>query len=240
MSEASQADRPRVVVVIPALDEAQRIGATVTAARTLPGVTTVVVVDDGSSDETAAVARAAGADVVSHPRRRGKAAAMTTGAAFAAEAGLTDAALLFLDADLGETASHAAPLIAPVLDGSADMTIATIPRAGPPAGHGFVVRLSARGIERRTGWRPTQPLSGQRCITRPLFDRLLPLARGFGVETGLTIDALGAGARVVECAVDVRHRETGTSLRDQLHRAKQYRDVSLALARRRRRSTGHG
>jgi glycosyltransferase involved in cell wall biosynthesis len=235
VSDASQSDRLGVVVVIPAFNEDQRIEATVTGAMSLPSVRAVVVVDDGSTDSTSQAATAAGATVVRHPRRRGKAAAMTSGATAARAAGYADEPLLFLDADLTDSARNAGPLIDAVLDGSADMAIATIPRTGAPAGHGFVVQLSARGIERRTGWRPTQPLSGQRCMTRALFDRVVPLARGFGVETGLTIDALAVGARVVECPVDIRHRETGRSWRDQWHRAKQYRDVRLALLRRRRR-----
>ena len=233
MSEAPHADRTGVVVVIPALNEGQRIQATVRAARSLGSVAAVFVVDDGSRDDTAARATAGGATVVRHAGRRGKAAAMTTGASAAKAAGFVGEAVLFLDADLEDTASNAGPLIDAVLDGTADMAIATIPRTGPSAGHGFVVRLAARGIERRSGWQPAQPLSGQRCITRPLFDRLTPLARGFGVEVGLTVDALAAGARVRECPVDIRHRETGTSLRDQWHRAKQYRDVWMALRRRR-------
>lgn len=112
------------------------------------------------------------------------------------------------------------------------MTIAVLPPA-PGGGHGFVVRLASRGIERATGWPPTQPLSGQRCLTPELFQAVQPFARGFGVEVGLTIDALRAGARVVECPVPISHRVTGTSWRDQRHRARQYRDVWLALAHRR-------
>jgi hypothetical protein len=107
-----------------------------------------------------------------------------------------------------------------------------LPRGAPGGGHGFVVRLAANGIERATGWRPAQPLSGQRCITRRLFDVVQPLARGFGVETGLTIDALRQGATVTECPVPLSHRVTGTGWADQLHRARQYRDVWLALAAR--------
>jgi glycosyltransferase involved in cell wall biosynthesis len=222
-----------VVVVIPALNEEQRIGATVASAATLPGVAAVVVTDDGSTDRTAAVAGDAGAIVVRHPSRRGKAAAMVTGAAQAVTAGYPTSPLLFLDADLEATASAAAPLIEPVLDGRADMTIAVLPKSAPGGGHGFVVRLATRGIVSATGWRPTQPLSGQRCITRELFDAVLPLARGFGVETGLTIDALRRGARVLECPVPISHRVTGSSWRDQRHRARQYRDVWFALLRRR-------
>ena len=222
-----------MVVVIPALNEAARIAATVTAAATVPGAGLVVVTDDGSSDETSAVARDAGAHVVRHSRCRGKAAAMVTGAAAARDAGHPDSPLLFLDADLGSTAVAAEPLVTPVLAGEADMTIAILPPGVPGGGRGFVVRLSANGIKRATGWSATQPLSGQRCITRPLFDAVQPLARGFGVETGLTIDALRRGARVQECPVPFTHRVTGAGWHDQLHRARQYRDVWLALAARR-------
>ncbi|HVU61492.1 MAG TPA: glycosyltransferase [Mycobacteriales bacterium] len=222
-----------VVVVIPALNEQQRIEATVASAATIPGVDAVIVTDDGSTDRTAAVAGDAGAIVVRHPSRRGKAAAMITGAREAVTAGRGAAALLFLDADLEATAAAAAPLVVPVLDGRADMTIAILPKTAPGGGHGFVVRLATRGIVAATGWTPTQPLSGQRCITRDLFDAVQPLARGFGVETGLTIDALRRGAKVLECEVPISHRVTGAGWRDQRHRARQYRDVWLALITRR-------
>lgn len=227
----TEADARGVIVVIPALNEERRVAATVTAAASIPAVAGVVVVDDGSNDRTATLAAEAGAEVVSHPRRRGKAAALESGAARAAELH-PSALLLFLDADLEDSAAAAGPLVEPVLTGAADMTIATLPRAPGAGGHGFVVGLASRGIERRTGWVATQPLSGQRCLTRELFERVTPLASGFGVEVGLTIDALKNGGRVVECPVELRHRVTGTSWRDQLHRAKQYRDVWLALRRR--------
>jgi hypothetical protein len=223
---------PGVVVIIPALNEQDRIAATVGSARQIDDVRLVVVTDDGSTDETADIAQAAGAHVVRHGRCRGKAAAMMTGAAAARSAGFGPHPLLFLDADLEGTALNARSLISPVLDRTADMTIAVLPPATGAGGHGFVMRLATSGIEQATGWRPSAPLSGQRCITRDLFDAVQPLAPGFGVETGLTIDALRRGARVVEVPVNLGHRVTGTSWRDQRHRARQYRDVWRALARR--------
>ncbi len=74
--------------------------------------------------------------------------------------------LLFLDADLGETAAHAGPLAEPVRAGLADMTIAVFASKVKLGGHGLVVGLSGTGIERATGWRPAEPLNGQRCLTR--------------------------------------------------------------------------
>ncbi|MCA2229097.1 MULTISPECIES: glycosyltransferase family 2 protein [Nonomuraea] len=220
-------------VIVPAKDEADRIGATVTAALALPGVDLVVVVDDGSTDQTGRVARAAGARVVRHSRNRGKAAAMESGAeAVRLLDGETPHHLLFLDADLGDTARAASPLIEPVRAGKADMTIAVFVTRVKLGGHGLVVRLSRDGIRRATGFEPAQPLNGQRCITRDAFEAARPLAHGFGVETALTIDLLRKGYRVEEVQVEMAHRASGTDWRAQVHRARQLRDVARALATR--------
>ncbi|WP_116247937.1 glycosyltransferase [Nocardiopsis sp. FIRDI 009] len=239
MGQGQTGDPAGVAVVIAAKDEADRIGATVRAAGALPGVDFVVVVDDGSADRTADLARDAGARVFRHGRNRGKGAAMQTGAegvrvieaAERAGADRSPRHLLFLDADLGATAESAEPLLTPVLEGRADMTIALFPatrmRLG---GRGFVVRLAREGVRRATGWEPEQPLNGQRCLTRAAFEAARPLAPGFGVETGLTIDVLRSGFRVVEVEVPLEHRATGTDLRAQLHRARQFADVARALA----------
>ncbi len=55
---------PTISVVVPARDEAARIGPLLAALEGAPGVTEVVVVDDQSTDGTAAIAVAAGAEVV--------------------------------------------------------------------------------------------------------------------------------------------------------------------------------
>lgn len=224
-----------VAVIIAAKDEQERIAATVRAAATLPGVDVVMVVDDGSSDATARLAAEAGARVVRHGRNRGKGKAMESGAEavrlLESRAGRTEPRhLLFLDADLMETARDAAPLVEPVRDGKADMTIAVFSSTVKLGGHGFVVRLSRDGIRRATGWEATQPLNGQRCLTRAAFEAAKPLAAGFGVETALTIDLLRAGFTVHEVEVPLAHRATGTDWRAQVHRARQFRDVARALA----------
>ena len=229
-----------VAVVIPAKDEAAGIAATVTAALAIPAVQLVVVVDDGSRDQTMRRAMEAGAQVVRHPRTQGKGAALTTGAAAVAELAGEDVALLFVDADLGETAAATAALIGPVIGGDADMSIAVLPpqTGAGGGGRGFVVRLARRGIQTATGWTATQPLSGMRCLTREAFEAAQPLAAGWGVETGLTIDLLSAGYRIVEVPCQLQHRVTGSDWRGQLHRGRQYRDVLRAVAvRRLRRAT---
>src|SRR6478735_3816148 len=239
---AAHKARQRVAVIIPAKDESRRIAATVRSARAIPHVDLVLVVDDGSEDNTQHVAREAGAVVVRHSHNRGKAAAMETGAAVVAMRDAPDRQpriLLFIDGDLGETAVNTAPLVPPVFEGHADLAIALIPPQPGAGGRGIVVGAARRAIASMTGWTPTQPLSGMRCLTRAAFEAATPLAHGWGVETGMTIDLLRRGFRVVEIPCDLKHRPSGSDLKGQMHRAAQYRDVQLAVnARRVRRAAG--
>ncbi|RKS80294.1 glycosyl transferase family 2 [Motilibacter peucedani] len=226
--------------VVPALDEQDRIAATVAALAALEAVDLVVVVDDGSTDATRTAAESAGALVARHERTRGKAAALETGAALVAAIDAregTSRNLLLADADLGASATRLEPLLAPVAEGELDLAIGVLPPqvrpdGGSAGGHGFVVRLARDGIRTVSGWEPRQPLSGQRAMTRAAFDAALPLAPGFGVEAGMTVDLLRGRFRVAELDVDVAHRATGNDWRGQLHRAKQWRDVARALAAR--------
>src|ERR1700760_3869839 len=145
-----------VAVVIPARHEADRIRQTVTAAARPPGVGLVVVVDDGSRDGTGTVARRAGAVVLRHTRNRGKAAAMQSGAN---AVGLVDQRerrecprhLLFLDADLAESAAQAGPLTDPVLADRADMTIAVFAATVKLGGARLGARPSAARVPPAVG-----------------------------------------------------------------------------------------
>jgi glycosyltransferase involved in cell wall biosynthesis len=237
--------RGDVAVIIPAWNEAERISATVQAASKLAGADVVVVVDDGSVDDTADRAAAAGAVVVRHARNRGKAVAMETGAeavrlfetgrlasAAAGPAASAPRHLLFLDADLADSAADAGPLIDPIRAGSADMTIAIFTTRVRKGGFGMVVATAGAGTERAIGWRPVQPLNGMRCLTRAAFTAALPLASGWGAETGMTIDLARKGLRITEVEVPLSHRATGNDWRAQLHRLRQLVDVSRALVAR--------
>lgn len=83
-----------IVALIPAHNEAPRIGPVVAAAREH---LTVLVVDDGSTDATAERAREAGATVIEQRPNQGKGAALRTGFRWALDEGAE--AILTLDAD---------------------------------------------------------------------------------------------------------------------------------------------
>ncbi len=217
----------RVVALVPAHDEAERVGATVRELVHLAGVESVVVVDDGSTDATASVALGAGATVLRIPRRAGKGSAMEGALRRLAPADIW----IFADADLGASASGLSVVLAEVLEGRADLAIAAFPAAAG-GGFGTVKRAAALSIEKLCGFRAGEPLSGQRAISSGCLAAVRPLAGGFGVETAMTIDAVRAGFRVVEVAADLSHRPTGRSLAGFVHRGCQGAHIARAVAAR--------
>jgi glycosyltransferase involved in cell wall biosynthesis len=243
---------PDLAVIVTAYNEADRLGATLRALRASFPDAELWVADDGSTDETVRVAEHEGVRVVSAPRRLGKGGAAT----LAAEALLRerDPAVVLADADLGESAHELRKLVdalgamavdvagaAGDADGAAgdvagadvaDLAIATFAkRVG--GGFGIAVGASRWSIRRATGSTMEAPMSGQRAMRPGVLPQLLPFAPGFGIETGMTIDALIKGLRVVEVELDLEHRATGRSLRGFMHRGRQARDVLRAYASRR-------
>ncbi|MDZ7677281.1 MAG: glycosyltransferase family 2 protein [Acidimicrobiales bacterium] len=213
-----------VIALIPAYDSVDRIAATVAATAAITGVTRVLVVDDGSGDGTGAEARRAGAEVLTMPVNVGKGRAIAAGVAASPDADV----FLLVDADLAETAAETGRLLAPVLDGEADLAIAVLPGAGGRAGFGLVRDLAGRGIARACGWQSAAPLSGQRAVRAELL-RGLADAERFGLEVAMTIDAARAGARIVEVEAPIEHRHTGRSFSGFVHRGRQGIDVVRSL-----------
>lgn len=218
-----------VDVLIPAHNEADRISATVRAARELPGVSSVnvVVVDDGSTDGTADAAERAGAVVLRLARNSGKGQALNAGLGHC-----TKDVLLILDADLAQSAREASKLLWAVVHEGADMAIASFPPGrgrGRSGGLGLAKGLARWGIMTLTGFAPLCPLSGQRAVRRGVLDAVGGFAHGFGVETALTIDALRAGFKLREVPVAMEHRATGRDFRGILHRGRQFIHVLCVL-----------
>ncbi len=66
-----------------------------------------------------------------------------------------------------------------------------------------------------------------------MLEDVLPFARGFGMEIGMTIDAVRAGHRIAEVELDLTHRATGRTLSGFAHRGRQLVDfVRVYFARR--------
>ena len=216
----------RVVALVAALNEAERVAATVEAIGTIGGVDEIVVVDGGSSDATVEEARGAGARVLIAPASAGGKGGALEGSLDRIE---TAGIYLLLDADLGSTAKEAELLLVAVKGGLADLAIGSLPRQEGHGGFRFVKRAAGGLILGLAGFRTREPLSGQRAVRREVLDAVRPLAPGFGVEAAMTIDAVRAGFRVLEVPVAMEHAATGRDVAGFIHRAKQGRDLLRAV-----------
>ena len=182
-----------VSVIIPALNEEERIAEVIRHAQASVLVSEVIVVDDGSVDATFEVAQAAGAKVITSTMR-GKGASLEDGVR---EAG--GEVLLFLDGDLGALCDGLEErLCAPLLKGDADFVKARFHRAA-----GRVTTLTAKPLLQTffpelAGL--NQPLGGVYAVKRAVLDRL-SFETDYGGDIGLLIDAHMQGAKVVEADI---------------------------------------
>jgi glycosyltransferase involved in cell wall biosynthesis len=216
-----------LTAIVAAHNEADRIGETVKALQEALPSAVVWVADDASSDGTAEVAMSAGARVVSRGRPHGKGGNVSAAAEAALSDGEPPALVLLCDGDLGASAARLAPLVAAVEAGECDLAVAAF---GTRVGGGFGLALGfARwAIRRRCGFEAKAPISGQRAMRSEVLRATLPFARGYGMEIGMTVDAVRAGYRAGEYELDLSHRATGRSFSGFLHRGKQLADFVAA------------
>jgi glycosyltransferase involved in cell wall biosynthesis len=215
-------DGDRVLVIVPALNEAATVGAVVGAIRS-SSEWDVLVVDDGSVDDTAEVARAAGAAVAVHPINLGVGAAIRTGFRVAAARGYRT--VVQVDADGQHDVESVAAVLAPVRAGEADLVVGsrfamgyelTRPRA-------LGMKILSSVVSRRIGQRISDTTSGFRSFGAAAVER-------FSLEypseyLSDTVEALllahASGLRIVERPVAMHQRAGGMastgSLRSAYH-----------------------
>jgi glycosyltransferase involved in cell wall biosynthesis len=221
-----------LAVLVAARNEADRVGETVAALRGAFPEAALWVADDASTDGTAEMAMAAGAQVVSRRRPHGKGANVTAAAEAALSAEPPPAQVLLCDGDLGGSAARLGPLVEAVRAGECDLAVAAFSRR---AGGGFGIALGfARwAVRRLCGAEAAAPISGQRALSVDALRATLPFARGYGMEVGITVDAVRAGYRLREYELDLSHRASGRTLAGFAHRAGQLADFARLYLQRR-------
>lgn len=172
---AEQVQEP-ISLIIPAYNEAERIGRVLESALRVPLITRIVVVDDGSRDGTSAVVsdwqrRDARIRLIRHKRNRGKAAAIALGGQQ-----IEGDIVLLLDADLsGLQPRHILQLLAPVRRRECLMSTG-------------IFQGGRRSTDLTHRYLPF--LSGQRCLRWSLFKKLLSSPdAGWSLETALNLHA---------------------------------------------------
>jgi glycosyltransferase involved in cell wall biosynthesis len=196
----------KLVVVIPAYNEARFIGSTVLKA--LDFTNCVLVVDDGSDDETARIAEAAGATVVRHEYNLGKGAALNSGLRECRQ--LEAQYVITLDADGQHLPEEMLQVLAPILDGQADLVIGSryleignqIPRHRI-WGH--------RAFNLLTNWvsgvQVSDSQSGYRAFSARALEAIDFTSQGFSVESEMQFLAQDNGLKVVEVPVTMRYQD---------------------------------
>jgi len=186
------------LLVVPVFDEAETVGAVVSAARAYGPV---LVVDDGSRDGSGEIARRAGAEVIRHPRRRGKGQAILTGIAAARARGAS--VVVTLDGD----GQHSPSDLGLLLD-AARARRRTIVVGGRLDGAGTLppdrlnaIRIAGFFVNWACGLRLHDTQSGFRVYPIELFDDVRPRRGGFVLETEVLVAGVARGWRVHEVPV---------------------------------------
>jgi glycosyltransferase involved in cell wall biosynthesis len=209
----------RVGVVIPARNEAARIGQVLaeiaSQVEDIPVIS--LVVDDGSSDGTDEVSRGHGARVVTHAINLGKGAAMKTGCAAALAAGCD--VLVLMDADGQHRPTDLPAIVAPILAGKADLVLG---RRRFTSEMPVTARLGNWGLTRLfslmfgASFGDTQ--CGLRAFTSEAYAQVDWLAIDYAVETEMLVRAARAHLRTVEVDIETIYHDAykGTTMLDGL------------------------
>jgi len=210
---------PKLVVVVPARDEVERIGEVVAALRALDEPIArrglelrVYVVDDGSTDGTRQAAERAGADrVLRHRTNRGLGAAVRTGL-LAARADAAAIAVKF-DADLQHDPHDVLALLGPILEDEAEIVYGD--RSSGIRYRMPWLRRSGNAcftalMRWLTGWplRDSQP--GILAVSRVYLEQFF-LPGDYNYTQQILLDAYHKGMRFEHVPVSFRRRTTGRS-----------------------------
>lgn len=198
-----------IAVLIPCYNEAKTIGKVVSDFKaTLPDAR-IYVYDNNSTDNTAHEAESAGA-IVRRESRQGKGNVIKS-MFYEIDADV----YLMVDGDDTYPAETAKELIAPIIDGKADMVVGdrlstTYFTENKRAFHNCGNVLVRKAINRLFSSDIHDILSGYRAFSRDFVKNFPILAKGFEIETEMTIHALDKNLRIREVPVDYRDRPVGS------------------------------
>jgi glycosyltransferase involved in cell wall biosynthesis len=198
-----------ITAILPAYNEEVSIGSVVLRAREYAD--RVIVIDDGSLDRTAEVAELAGAEVIRHPRNRGKGAALKTG--FEALNGSD--IIVTIDTDGQHDPADIPLLVEPIRTGQADMVNGSRYINGNKKDTPVYRRLGQVILDKVTnldsGLTVTDSQSGFRAFSSKSKDAFQFKQNGLAIESEMLVDAAEAGLRIKEVEIGVRYDVDGSS-----------------------------
>jgi glycosyltransferase involved in cell wall biosynthesis len=206
--QGSPEKAPSIAVVIPCYQEALTIGSVIADFRRELPDARIYVYDNNCTDSTAAIAAQAGA-IIRREKRQGK--GYVVAAMFDQ---IEEDILVMVDGDDTYEASHVHKLLEPILRGDADMTVATRLTSH---GQNSFRPLHVAGNQMVCGiinWmfqsQVSDIFSGYRAFTSESARQIPITARGFDVETELTLQALYRGQVIKEMPAPYGVRPEGS------------------------------
>ncbi|MCC7418301.1 MAG: glycosyltransferase family 2 protein [Acidobacteria bacterium] len=231
MNIAAGRPAPRVLVAIPAFNEAPTIASVVERVRAEAPELDLLVIDDGSSDPTGAVLRRSGVATATHLANLGYGRALQTAITYAERTGYD--ALITFDADGQHRASDLRPLLAAFTEGGYDLLIgsrfdARRGYAAEPLVRRLGMRLFSTLIALFTGRRIYDTSSGLKVIGRRVFPVLR--ARPFvDFHAEALVYLIESGYTVGESPIAVEPRRHGESMYSPLSALKYPMKVSFLI-----------
>jgi len=198
----------RIAVTIPCHNEEATVGKVIDDFRRQLPEATVYVIDNCCTDRTAEIAREHGAIVIREPRK---------GKGFAVErifSAIDADYYIMADGDDTYSAEHVGELLAPVMEGRADMTVGA--RLNEYTHEAFrpLHVLGNKLVRSLVNWigrsQLTDILSGYRAFNRRVVQRIPIVTSGFEVETEMTIQMLYYRLMIVEVPMPYRERPEGS------------------------------
>jgi glycosyltransferase involved in cell wall biosynthesis len=199
----------RVIALIPAYNEATRVGEVVARAR--QQVDEVVVIDDGSNDGTAAAAEKAGARVLRHEQNRGKGGAIATALDYF---GRSDAEFaILLDADGQHDPAEIAEFVETAGREQADIVVGN--RMGDTEEMPVVRRLTNEFTSwvtsKLAGQRIPDSQCGYRLLRRSVLEDLRLSTARFETEAEMLVQAARAGHKIINLPIRTIYESDHTS-----------------------------
>ena len=198
---------PRIVVLVPCLNEEAAIGKVVTDFRAALPTATVYVYDNNSTDKTAAVATAAGA-IVRRERRPGKGNVVRR-----MFQDIEADIYVMTDGDDTYDAASARKLVDAMITDNLDMVVGKriethqdAYRAGHRLGNAVLTGL----VRKLFGSQIDDMLSGYRVFSRRFAKSFPSSSREFEIETELTVHAMQMRMAIAEIDTPYKERPPGS------------------------------
>jgi glycosyltransferase involved in cell wall biosynthesis len=207
--------KPFIVVGIPAFNEARTIGYVVLESQKFADK--IVVCDDGSTDYTAKIAESLGADVVKHEKNGGYGASLKS--LFIRAHELNADVLVTIDADGQHEPKEIPIVIEPILQGTADVVIASrfVDKNGAvemPLYRQFGAKLITKMVNGSARNGVTDSQSGFRAYNQLALDKLDFFETGMGASVEILLNASKNHLRIAEvpstCKYNVGEGETSS------------------------------